>query len=153
VRTSPSISLSTIIVSRMNQIAINGRQIGPGQPADIIAELSANHNQSYEEAERLVRIAKERRADAVKIQTHAADTTTLNCDNEYFRIAEWQSRNQRGRLTTETQRSLRRNGTVLSGRTRIVTTVVESPRRRGSVGENHKSNDSRSEGPWAGQTL
>jgi pseudaminic acid synthase len=53
----------------------------------IIAEISANHNGSLDAALQLVRIAKECGADAVKIQTYTADTLTLDCDNEYFRIS------------------------------------------------------------------
>lgn len=52
----------------------------------LIAELSANHNGSLSAALELVRLAKEAGADAVKIQTYTADTLTLDCDNEYFRI-------------------------------------------------------------------
>jgi pseudaminic acid synthase len=52
----------------------------------IIAEISANHNGSLESALALVALAKECGADAVKIQTYTADTLTLDCDNEYFRI-------------------------------------------------------------------
>lgn len=53
----------------------------------IIAEISANHNGSLDAALDMVRIAKDCGADAVKIQTYTADTMTLNCDNEYFRIS------------------------------------------------------------------
>jgi len=52
----------------------------------IIAELSANHNQSLEIALRTISAAKEAGADAIKIQTYTADTLTLDCDNEYFKI-------------------------------------------------------------------
>lgn len=52
----------------------------------IIAEISANHNGSIESALDLIRIAKECGADAVKLQTYTADTLTLDCDNEHFRI-------------------------------------------------------------------
>jgi len=52
----------------------------------LIAELSANHNGSLDAALELVHLAKDSGADAVKIQTYTADTLTLDCDNEYFRI-------------------------------------------------------------------
>ncbi len=52
----------------------------------VIAELSANHNGSLEAALELVRLAAETGADAVKLQTYTADTLTIDCDNEYFRI-------------------------------------------------------------------
>jgi len=67
-------------------ITINGRMIGPGQLVYIIAEMSANHNQDFDQAVKLIRIAKESGADAVKLQTYTPDTLTIDCDNEYFRI-------------------------------------------------------------------
>lgn len=65
---------------------INNREIGPGNPAYIIAEMSANHAGSKEYAKELIWAAKEAGADCIKIQTYTADTITLNCDNEWFRI-------------------------------------------------------------------
>lgn len=53
----------------------------------IIAEISANHNGSLDAALHLVRVAKECGADAVKIQTYTADSLTLDCNNEHFRIS------------------------------------------------------------------
>ena len=52
----------------------------------IVAELSANHGHKLEVALESVRAAKEAGADAVKIQTYTADTITLNCDAEDFRV-------------------------------------------------------------------
>ncbi len=73
-------------MSFKNSISIDGRTIGAGQPAYIIAEMSANHNQDYSRAEALVRAAADCGVDAVKLQTYTADTLTMACDNEYFRI-------------------------------------------------------------------
>ena len=52
----------------------------------IVAELSANHSHKLEVALESVRAAKEAGADAVKIQTYTADTITLNCDTDDFKV-------------------------------------------------------------------
>lgn len=52
----------------------------------VVAEISGNHHQSFEEAEVLVTVASAVGADAVKLQTYTPDTITLNSDKEYFRI-------------------------------------------------------------------
>lgn len=67
-------------------IEINGRVIGPGRPVYIVAELSANHNHSFEQAVRIIEAAKEAGADAVKLQTYTPDTITIDCDSDYFRV-------------------------------------------------------------------
>ena len=54
--------------------------------AFIVAELSANHGHKLEVALESVRAAKEAGADAVKIQTYTADTITLNCDADDFKV-------------------------------------------------------------------
>lgn len=75
--------------------SIGGRPIGPGKPAYIVAELSANHHQEFEQAVALVRAAREAGADAVKLQTYTPDTLTIDCDKEWFRIGRgtiWEGR-------------------------------------------------------------
>jgi pseudaminic acid synthase len=67
-------------------IQIDGHQIGPGHPTYIIAEMSGNHNQDFEQSLRIIKAAHEAGADAVKIQTYTPDTITIPCDNEYFKI-------------------------------------------------------------------
>nr|HPM11837.1 pseudaminic acid synthase [Paludibacter sp.] len=79
-----------------NQISINNRSVGSSSPVYIIAELSANHNQDFEQAVQLIKSAKEAGADAIKLQTYTPDTITIDCDNEYFRIGKgtlWEGRN------------------------------------------------------------
>jgi pseudaminic acid synthase len=65
---------------------IGNREIGAGHPVFIIAELSANHNGSIETAIETIRAAKRSGADAIKLQTYTADTITLKCDKDDFKI-------------------------------------------------------------------
>jgi len=67
-------------------VRIGNREIGSGRRVYVVAELSANHRQDFEEAVRLVNLAKDAGADAVKLQTYSADTITIASDREYFRI-------------------------------------------------------------------
>lgn len=66
---------------------ISGRLIGPGQPAYIVAEMSANHDQSLDRARDVIRAAAASGADAVKLQTYTADTLTIDSGRECFRIS------------------------------------------------------------------
>ena len=52
----------------------------------IIAELSANHNHQFEIAVETIRAAKRAGADAIKLQTYTADTITIDCKSDDFRI-------------------------------------------------------------------
>lgn len=52
----------------------------------LIAEMSANHAGKLENALKIVEEAKRAGADCVKIQTYTADTLTIPCDKEYFKI-------------------------------------------------------------------
>ena len=70
----------------MNRLKIGDRWIGEGEPCYVVAEVSANHNQSYERAVDIIKAAKRCGADAVKLQTYTADTITIDSDREWFRI-------------------------------------------------------------------
>jgi len=71
-----------------NFILIKNRKIGKGYSVFIVAELSANHLQKFDNAVKLIKAAKEAGADAVKLQTYTPDTITIDCDNEYFQIKQ-----------------------------------------------------------------
>lgn len=77
-----------------NYIEIAGRKIGPDYSPYVIAELSANHNGDINNAFRLIEIAKESGADAVKIQTYRPDTITIDCHKNDFQIKDglWQGK-------------------------------------------------------------
>jgi len=67
------------------KIVINSKFIGVDFPPYIVAEISANHNGSLNNAFRIIKEAKNAGASAVKLQTYKPDTITLNCATEEFR--------------------------------------------------------------------
>jgi len=80
----------------MNSFTINKTQLGNDRPCYIIAEMSANHCGNFDKAIEIIHAAKECGADAVKLQTYRADTITLDCDNDDFRLPSgnaWESHN------------------------------------------------------------
>lgn len=52
----------------------------------VIAEMSANHGGNIETALQIVREAAKAGADCLKIQTYTADSITIDCDSEDFKI-------------------------------------------------------------------
>jgi len=57
-------------------------------PVFIIAELSANHNGSLENALETIKAAKRAGADAIKFQTYTADTLTIDVKKEDFLLRQ-----------------------------------------------------------------
>lgn len=79
----------------MPSITIGDRRLSSVDPVYIIAELSANHRQRYEEAEALVHAAADAGADAVKLQTYTPETMTTRPDSvnpEECRGTLWEGR-------------------------------------------------------------
>ena len=55
------------------EFTIAGRPVGPGHPCYVIAEAGSNHNRDLATARRLIEVAAEAGADAVKFQTYTAE--------------------------------------------------------------------------------
>lgn len=56
------------------QMRIDGKTIGDGSPVYIIAEAGSNHNRDIDTAFKLIEVAANSGADAVKFQTYSAET-------------------------------------------------------------------------------
>ncbi|HVS54022.1 MAG TPA: pseudaminic acid synthase [Opitutaceae bacterium] len=85
-----------MLTSNSSFIEINRRRIGPFQRTYIIAEMSANHGQSFEHAVKILHEAQRAGADAIKLQTYTPDTITIDCRTEHFQIGRgtmWEGRN------------------------------------------------------------
>jgi pseudaminic acid synthase len=65
---------------------IGSYNIGTDASVFIIAELSANHNGSLENALETIKAAKRAGADCIKLQTYTADTITINSKKDDFRL-------------------------------------------------------------------
>ena len=97
----------------MKAIKIADRSVGSGHPCFIIAEAGVNHNGEMELAKRLINVAVEAGADAIKFQTFKAELVVSSNAPK----AEYQQQNtsvaesqlemlQRLELSTEAQRQL-----------------------------------------------
>ena len=80
---------------RSKSVTINNRKIGRNHPPYIIAEMSGNHNGSIERAKKLINVAHESGADAIKFQTYRADSLTIKTSNKDFVLKDgaWSGQN------------------------------------------------------------
>lgn len=67
---------------------IGSLDINKDSPVFIIAELSANHNGSLENALETIKAAKRAGADCIKLQTYTADTITLDNHGDDFKLKQ-----------------------------------------------------------------
>lgn len=68
-------------------LEIAGRRVAPDAPPFIVAELSANHGGDLDRALRIIKMAAEAGADAVKFQAYTADSLTLDSARAEFTIS------------------------------------------------------------------
>ena len=80
---------------RSKSVTINNRKIGRNHPPYIIAEMSGNHNGNIERAKKLINVAHESGADAIKFQTYRADSLTIKTSNKDFVLKDgaWSGQN------------------------------------------------------------
>lgn len=62
---------------------IGNKKIGQGQ-CFIVAEVSCNHQQNFEQAVKIIEAAARAGADAVKLQTYTPDTMTIDSKKKWF---------------------------------------------------------------------
>ena len=72
----------------VREFRIANRLISKDEPPFIVAELSANHNGDINNAKKIIKLAKENGADAIKLQTYTPDTLTIDSDEEDFMLNE-----------------------------------------------------------------
>lgn len=70
----------------MEGIKIGDRIIGPGQPVFIIAEAGSNHDRNLDQAKKLIDVAVDAGADAVKFQTFTAERIAANTTHEIMKL-------------------------------------------------------------------
>jgi sialic acid synthase SpsE len=61
----------------MDVVRIGDRPVGAGAPVYIIAEAGSNHDRDLDQARRLIDVAAEAGADAVKFQTFCAEAVIV----------------------------------------------------------------------------
>lgn len=77
------------------EIKIESTIIDDNSAVFIVAELSANHLQNFDNAVKLIKEAAKAGVNAIKLQTYTSDTITIDCDNDYFKINQgtlWDNR-------------------------------------------------------------
>jgi N-acetylneuraminate synthase len=65
---------------------IAGKRVGLGEAVYVVAEMSANHGQRFDQAVAILKAAKAAGADAIKLQTYTPDTLTINSNKKYFQV-------------------------------------------------------------------
>lgn len=66
------------------ELMIDGKKLSDKSDTYIIAEMSANHLHNMDRAKRIIDVAKECGADAIKLQTYRPDTITIDCRGPEF---------------------------------------------------------------------
>jgi N-acetylneuraminate synthase len=73
----------------MNPVSVGNKQLGPGQPCYIIAEIGINHNGDVDLAKRLISIAAASGCDAVKFQKRTPEICVPQAQRSVMRETPW----------------------------------------------------------------
>src|SRR3979409_143631 len=68
----------------MTTLQLGGRLLAPGSRPYVLAEIGVNHEGSMDQARRLIDLAKQGGADAVKFQSYKADTLASKHSPAYW---------------------------------------------------------------------
>lgn len=74
------------MIDLSSEFQIDGTRVGGGNPCYVIAEAGSNHDQDFDQALRLIDVAADSGADAVKFQTFSAETISSRRDNRLTKI-------------------------------------------------------------------
>lgn len=72
----------------VKSVKIGNKIIGPGRPTFIIAEAGSNHDRDLSQAKKLIDIAANAGADAVKFQTFTADKIAADTDDDVVKLGD-----------------------------------------------------------------
>jgi N-acetylneuraminate synthase len=73
----------------IREVKLDGRTLGDGQPAFIVAEVGINHNGSLENASRMIEAAVHAGVDAVKFQKRTPEVSTPLRQQQQMRDTPW----------------------------------------------------------------
>lgn len=74
----------------MKKVRIGDRWVGEGEPTFVIAEVGSNHDRKLEQAEKMIDIASEAGADAVKFQIFSAESLYSKLDPRFAVVKEFE---------------------------------------------------------------
>ena len=82
-------------------VKIGNRNVGPGHPCFVVAEIGINHNGDIEIAKKLIDVAKDAGCEAVKFQKRTVDVVYTKAELDKPRESPWGKTNREQKLGLE----------------------------------------------------